>query len=87
MTSVATNTINGKTPTTAREANVRVKTRKTMTSLMPDDCRWPIGDPQLDGFHFCGERKQHGRPYCEAHVRSASTPSASRPRSLKRDFS
>ena len=59
---------------------VELKKRKTMNTLMPADCRWPIGDPQSDDFHFCGEPKQDGHPYCEAHVRSASTPS--RPRSI-----
>ena len=60
--------------------------RKTMNTLMPDDCRWPIGDPQSDDFHFCGERKQDGHPYCETHIRSASTPSRPRAVSYRRDF-
>ncbi|MCZ7595588.1 MAG: GcrA family cell cycle regulator [Hyphomicrobium sp.] len=53
--------------------------RKTMTTLLPNDCRWPIGDPQLPGFHFCGQRKQDGHPYCEFHVRRASQPGRTRP--------
>ena len=53
---------------------IPLKERKTMTTLLPDDCRWPIGDPQAAGFHFCGKRKQAGHPYCELHVRRASTP-------------
>jgi GcrA cell cycle regulator len=48
--------------------------RKTMTTLLPDDCRWPIGDPQAAGFHFCGKHKQSGHPYCEFHVRRACSP-------------
>ena len=61
--------------------------RKTMNTLMPDDCRWPIGDPQSVDFHFCGERKQAGHPYCEGHVRSASTPSRPRNINYRRDNS
>ncbi|GAG01809.1 unnamed protein product, partial [marine sediment metagenome] len=38
----------------------------------------PIGDPQVAGFHFCGKRKQDGHPYCEFHVRRASTPGRAR---------
>lgn len=57
---------------------IPVAQRKTMTTLLPDDCRWPIGDPRLAGFHFCGKRKQEGHPYCEFHVRRASAPA--RPR-------
>jgi GcrA cell cycle regulator len=64
----------------SHEEGVPVKKRKTMTTLMPDDCRWPIGDPQSEDFHFCGERKRPGHPYCDTHVRSASTPS--RPRTI-----
>lgn len=59
---------------------VALRKRKTMSTLMPGDCRWPIGDPQSVDFHFCGERKKDGHPYCETHVRNASTPS--RPRNI-----
>lgn len=44
-----------------------IKTRKTMETLEPDDCRWPVGDPRRDDFHFCGATKAVGRPYCEHH--------------------
>jgi GcrA cell cycle regulator len=54
---------------------IPIAQRKTMTTLLPDDCRWPIGDPQTAGFHFCGKHKQAGHPYCEFHVRRASAPS------------
>lgn len=31
-------------------------------------CAWPIGDPRLPGFRFCGEQAVVvGRSYCEAH--------------------
>jgi hypothetical protein len=62
----------------SRRANDDSSRPKTMTTLMPDDCRWPIGDPQADGFHFCGKPKQGGRSYCEFHARRASTPSQPR---------
>ena len=55
------------------------KQQKTIQTLDRNDCRWPIGDPQHDDFHFCGERRTAGRPYCEAHWRQAFQPS--RPRS------
>lgn len=59
--------------------------RKTMTTLMPDDCRWPIGDPQTSSFHFCGKRRQQGHSYCEFHVRRASTPSRPRNAAYRRE--
>lgn len=40
---------------------------KTVETLEPDDCRWPIGDPRRADFHFCGEKKASGRPYCQHH--------------------
>ncbi len=47
---------------------IPVGQRKTMTTLLPDDCRWPIGDPQIADFHFCGKRKVDGHPYCDFHM-------------------
>jgi hypothetical protein len=47
--------------TSRDEPIIPVTPRKTMTTLLPDDCRWPIGDPQVAGFQFCGKSKQ-GRP-------------------------
>ena len=43
-------------------------------------CRWPIGDPSGDEFHFCGRKPKSGSPYCEAHARKAYQP-----QSLRRD--
>lgn len=41
-------------------------------------CRWPIGDPEEAGFHFCGARAEPGRPYCEQHARIAYVPAKPR---------
>jgi len=40
---------------------------KSLLDLEANDCRWPIGDPRQDGFHFCGAQKRLGRPYCIEH--------------------
>jgi GcrA cell cycle regulator len=37
-------------------------------------CRWPIGDPSENEFHFCGHKPKSGSPYCEAHARKAYQP-------------
>ncbi|GHT58117.1 global cell cycle regulator GcrA-like protein [Bacteroidia bacterium] len=42
-----------------------------MANLRPDQCRWPIGDPDSAGFHFCGEKVFAGKPYCYEHCRQA----------------
>ena len=36
-------------------------------------CCWPIGDPKLPGFSFCGTAIVPGRPYCEEHSNLAYT--------------
>ena len=36
-------------------------------------CCWPIGDPKLSGFKFCGNEIMPGRPYCEEHSYQAYT--------------
>ena len=42
-----------------------------MANLKPNQCRWPIGDPDSDNFHFCGETVFAGKPYCYEHCRQA----------------
>ena len=41
-------------------------------------CRWPIGDPAENEFHFCGHKPKSGSPYCEAHARKAYQPQPQR---------
>ena len=59
------------------------KERKYITTLTESCCRWPIGDPQHDDFHFCGKGKVTGLPYCEFHARRAFQP----PQARRRDSS
>ncbi len=42
-----------------------------MANLKPNQCRWPIGDPDSESFHFCGETVFTGKPYCYEHCRQA----------------
>ena len=55
------------------------------TVLTVDDrmCRWPIGEPDKNEFHFCGRQPKSGSPYCEAHARKAHQPSAQRQQSSR----
>ncbi len=43
-------------------------TRKTMNDLKPGMCRWPIGDPHDEDFHFCAEPCDMGLNYCDEHM-------------------
>ena len=42
-----------------------------LAALKPNQCRWPIGDPDSDGFHFCGKAVFVGKPYCFEHCKMA----------------
>src|SRR5215468_10737617 len=46
----------------------------TVLTINDRMCRWPIGDPSENQFHFCGRRPKSGSPYCEAHARKAYQP-------------
>ena len=58
----------------AEELVIPLKERKYIQTLTESCCRWPIGDPQLADFHFCGKNKVTGLPYCELHARRAFQP-------------
>ena len=36
-------------------------------------CSWPIGEPDLPTFRFCGEEVVAGKPYCNEHCFEAYT--------------
>lgn len=42
-----------------------------LAALKPNQCRWPIGDPDSENFHFCGETVFVGKPYCYEHCKQA----------------
>jgi len=42
-----------------------------MANLKPNQCRWPIGDPDSEEFHFCGHPVFVGKPYCYEHCKQA----------------
>lgn len=56
--------------------------RKYIQTLTETSCRWPIGDPQHEDFHFCGKGKVTGLPYCEHHARRAFQPPQPRRRDM-----
>ena len=54
--------------------------RLALTQLTDRTCKWPIGDPMKDEFHFCGNDAPDTSPYCTFHARLAYQPSAERRR-------
>jgi GcrA cell cycle regulator len=49
-----------------------------LLELTERTCKWPIGDPAEDGFHFCGLPSVSGKPYCQHHVGIAFQPMSTR---------
>ncbi|MEL6291476.1 MAG: GcrA family cell cycle regulator [Pseudomonadota bacterium] len=62
------------------ELEIPMEERKYITTLTENCCRWPIGDPTSEDFHFCGKNKTPGLPYCEFHARRAFQPQQARRR-------
>ena len=66
------------------ELVIPLEERKSILTLKESSCRWPIGDPQHEEFHFCGKDKSHGVAYCEFHAQRAFQPV--QPRRREQDF-
>ena len=65
-------------PATVQELVIPVEERANILTLDETKCRWPIGDPGDEDFHFCGRHSEIGVPYCEYHCRIAYQPAQSR---------
>lgn len=46
----------------------------TVATLNRNMCKWPIGDPARDDFHFCGQGTPAGKSYCAYHAQLAFQP-------------
>lgn len=53
---------------------VEPKNRRSLIELLPNQCRWPIGDPGDKDFHFCDRDGVPGKSYCQHHLRVAFPP-------------
>lgn len=75
-------------PIIEKEPLVDEHGRKTTVLTINDRmCKWPIGDPSTQEFHFCGHPPKMGSPYCDAHSVKAFQPAQSRrDRERDRDF-
>ena len=53
----------------AQKAAVKEKKKLfTVNDLTSTSCRWPIGDPKDEDFHFCGKETLTDKPYCAEHA-------------------
>ena len=68
---------------TSEEPNVFVmptSRRLSLVQLGERTCRWPVGDPMLADFHFCGNEPRDASPYCSYHSKLAFQPASERKR-------
>ncbi|MBA5778335.1 GcrA cell cycle regulator [Stappia sp. F7233] len=52
-------------------ANVQAEDRVTLMTLGSRTCKWPIGDPGSEDFHFCSRDAEGNGSYCAFHHRLA----------------
>ena len=67
-------------PAPARYVDERPGTATVLT-LGAHMCKWPIGDPSLDSFTFCGRRSEEHGPYCHEHAQVAYQPAQAKKKS------
>jgi len=53
--------------------------RTTVSTIKNNMCKWPVGDPAKDDFHFCGQPTLSGKSYCAYHAHMAFQPPQRRP--------
>lgn len=61
-------------PETLPDNVVALGQRCTIMNLTETTCRWPVGEPGTESFHFCGGKSNPGAPYCAHHARIAYQP-------------
>ncbi|HYB06111.1 MAG TPA: GcrA family cell cycle regulator [Methyloceanibacter sp.] len=73
-------------PAPIEELYIPPAERASILTLKESMCRWPIGDPGEEEFHFCGRKTSGSVPYCEHHARLAYQPAPSRRRDKRVAF-
>ena len=61
-------------PAPVHEIDIPPGERRTILTLTEHTCKWPIGDPGTEDFHFCGRKSASGLPYCPHHASIAYQP-------------
>ena len=61
-------------PDYANPISLSGEDRMTVSNLRNNMCKWPIGDPATDDFHFCGQSAAMGKSYCAYHAKLAFQP-------------
>lgn len=70
-------------PAVIQELVIPPSERLSILQLTESTCKWPIGDPTQEDFHFCGRSSLTAMPYCEHHAAVAYQPATDRRRAKK----
>ena len=65
-------------PVPIEDIVVPISLNISLLALTEAMCKWPIGDPGAEQFHFCGHKNWNSLPYCEYHSRLAYQPAERR---------
>mgnify|MGYP002717409669 CR=1 FL=1 len=69
-----------KTPSRKKEEPVLQSRQLNLLELTERTCKWPLGDPLAEDFHFCGADVRENGPYCAYHKKIAFQPVSERRR-------
>lgn len=58
-------------PNNVMELFIPLEERIGLLELTEKTCKWPVGDPLLEDFYFCGRNSDDSAPYCEFHAKRA----------------
>ena len=56
------------------DKNFEPENPKSLEQLDDETCRWPLGHPDENDFHFCGRTSEKNFSYCKLHVLYAFQP-------------
>ena len=62
--------------TTTKDSGAPTPLKLALIELNDIHCKWPIGDPEHDDFHFCAHKRVEESPYCAYHSNIAYQPVA-----------
>lgn len=60
--------------TPSKNVVLPISRRLSLTELTERTCKWPVGDPLKEDFHFCGCDSNEASPYCNFHRKMAYQP-------------
>lgn len=64
----------------ASDVVIPISRKLSLLQLTERTCKWPLGDPLSEEFHFCGHESGESSPYCAYHAKLAYQPSSERRR-------